>query len=127
MASLKRLGFKELPSRGGSARHFERESDQEILTFHEPHGGQTLKQGTLTEYLRKLRITREKFEDALRPTITLQAEAVPLEDRFRRAMESDGTIISNCSSCFEVIHKSKIEDEIIMAEASHICPQSATA
>lgn len=116
------LGFKQLPSKGGSARHFQRLSDGEILTFHEPHGGDTLRQGTLREYLRHLKLTREQFEDCLsRPSINLAEE----EEAYRRSLDNDGTIVSNCMNCFAIVAKSKIEDEIIAAEASHTCPELA--
>jgi HicA toxin of bacterial toxin-antitoxin, len=118
VSALERLKLKELPSKRGSARHFQRLSDSEILTFHEPHGKGTIKQGTLSEYLRKLEITREQFEDALYPQITLMESS---EERFRRSSDSDGTIISNCMRCFEVVLRSKLEEEILAAEAAHAC------
>lgn len=62
VAILKSLGYTELPSKGGSARNFHNpQRIPELVTFHEPHGGDTLRQGTLSEYLRKLDLSREEF------------------------------------------------------------------
>jgi predicted RNA binding protein YcfA (HicA-like mRNA interferase family) len=117
---LKTLKCEQLRSKGGSARHFKRLRDGEILTFHQPHGSDTLRQGTLSEYLRKLGITRDQFEDALSPVI--DAVAAGEDELYRRAIDSDGTIISNCARCFAVILKSTIEEEVLAAEMAHVCP-----
>ncbi len=59
---LKRLGYVPFSSGGGSARTFLKSGgDPDLVTFHEPHGSDTIRQGTLTEYLRKLKIDRETF------------------------------------------------------------------
>jgi hypothetical protein len=36
-----------------------------VVTFHEPHGKDPLREGTLREYLRKLKLSREEFLDLL--------------------------------------------------------------
>lgn len=119
VAALKYLKYKPLKSKRGAARNFERLSDGEVVTFHEPHGGDTLRQGTLSEYIRKLGITRKEFDEALSGAA---AQTVVAEDeRFRRTLESDGTIVSNCMLCFGLVKKSKSEDEVIAAEAAHPC------
>jgi predicted RNA binding protein YcfA (HicA-like mRNA interferase family) len=118
VAALKQLKYRELASKGGSARHFERLSDKVILTFHQPHGNNTIPTGTLSEYLRKLGLTREELDMALRGR---QGAEIAEEDRFRRSVDSDGTIISNCSKCLEVVTKSKIEDVVLAAETAHSC------
>jgi len=61
-AVLKKLGYEEMKSGKGSARNFHNPDRQpNVVTFHEPHKGDNLKQGTLTEYLRKLLIDRDEF------------------------------------------------------------------
>jgi predicted RNA binding protein YcfA (HicA-like mRNA interferase family) len=117
--ALTSLGFRQLPSKGGSARHFQRFSDKTIHTVHEPHGGDTLRLGTLTEYLRHMDISREKFLQALDGTVSIAEQTQ--EDRFRRTQDVDGTIISNCNQCLNLVIKSKIEDEVIAAERRHPC------
>ncbi|MGB9028961.1 MAG: type II toxin-antitoxin system HicA family toxin [Acidobacteriaceae bacterium] len=118
VGALKRRGLKQLKSKRGAARQFERASDGEIFTFHEPHGGGTIPPGTLSEYLRKLELTRVEFEGLL------LAQSEPLvaeEERYRRSSEPDGTIVSNCLKCFGIVGKSKTEAEVIAAEATHPC------
>jgi len=60
---LKKLGYEECSSKGGSARNFKTSAPGRppIVTFHEPHGSSTLRQGTLREYIRKLEISRDDF------------------------------------------------------------------
>jgi len=59
---LKSLGYEEMKSGQGSARNFHHpKRDPELVTFHEPHKGGTLRPGTLSEYLRKLKIGRDEF------------------------------------------------------------------
>jgi hypothetical protein len=51
-----------MESNRGSARDFHNPNRiPVIVTFHEPHGGDTIRQGTLCEYLRKLKIDRDHF------------------------------------------------------------------
>jgi len=119
VAALTNLQYKQLKSKGGSARHFQRLSDGAILTFHEPHGGDTLRQGTLTEYLRHMDVSREEFIQALEGRTSLAAASE--EERFKRVLDSDGTIISNCNECFARVMRSKIEEEVAAAEAGHPC------
>jgi hypothetical protein len=119
VAALKALKYEQLPSKGGSARHFQRGTEDPI-TFHEPHGGDTLKQGTLTEYLRKLDIDRAAFEKALSGSRSFDIDAE--EERYRRTMLSNGSIVSNCLSCLNVVIESFLEEEVDAAEATHSCP-----
>jgi hypothetical protein len=120
VAALRYLKYKPLKSKRGAARHFERLADGEVVTFHEPHGGDTLRQGTLSSYIRNLGITREEFEVALSGGVA-SGKYVPDDERFRRSTDSDGTIVSNCAMCFELVKKSKIEEEVTAAEAAHPC------
>ena len=51
-----------MKSSRGSARAFHSPSrDPDVVTFHEPHGKDSLREGTLREYLRKLKLSREEF------------------------------------------------------------------
>ncbi len=64
---LSKLGYKPAKSRRGSARALYSETrDPAIVTFHEPHGKDSLREGTLREYLRKLRLSKEQFLEILR-------------------------------------------------------------
>lgn len=119
VAALKDLKYRPLKSKRGSARQFERISDGEILTFHEPHGGNPLPTGTLSEYLRKLKISREKLEEAL----ARSSSPVPAQDeeRFRRGVDAEGVITSNCMMCYAVVGQSRNEDEVRAAEDAHPC------
>ena len=59
---LRRLGYDSFGSNGGSARSFLKPGgNPDLVTFHEPHGNDTIRQGTFTEYLRKLRVDRATF------------------------------------------------------------------
>jgi len=120
VAALKTLGYEQLRSKGGSARHFQR-GTEDPLTFHEPHGGDTLRQGTLTEYLRKLQIDREQFVSALEGGGLESSQAGDQEENFRRTTKPDGRIVSNCMQCFQVVADSSLEEEVEIAEGSHIC------
>jgi predicted RNA binding protein YcfA (HicA-like mRNA interferase family) len=64
---LKQLGYDLFESKPGSARVFfcpTRSPD--LVVFHEPHGKEPLREGTLPEYLRKLQISREQFLQILK-------------------------------------------------------------
>ena len=63
-------------------------------------------------------ITREEFMEALAGASNAVRKE---EDRFRRTLDSDGTIISNCNQCLEVVGKSRIENEVNVAEQMHPC------
>ena len=115
--ALTNLGYTELRARGGSARHF-RKGDGNPITFHEPHGNDTLRQGTLTEYLKKLGITRSEFEEAISGGIPRIAAD---EERYRHTSLPNGRIVSNCLKCFEVVAQASSQQELLEAEASHIC------
>ena len=113
---LKALKLKQLPNKRGSARHFQRLSDGEVFTFHEPHGNNTLRQGTLSAYFLHLGVTLETAALHLP-----ESESANEEEQYRHSFDSDGTIISNCMKCLNVVHKSKIEAEVVAAEAAHAC------
>jgi predicted RNA binding protein YcfA (HicA-like mRNA interferase family) len=120
---LKVLGFEQLTSKGGSAMHFVRSADGEIQTFHRPHRTKTIPQGTLTEYIRHLKITREEFTDALSGVSRNQILEVVIaeEERFRRTSKPDGVIVSNCCTCLDVVLESLSVEEITAAELAHPC------
>jgi predicted RNA binding protein YcfA (HicA-like mRNA interferase family) len=64
---LRALGYEQLASHGGSARSFHnRNREPHVVTFHEPHKGDNLREGTLRSYLRKLNLLRPRFLDLLR-------------------------------------------------------------
>ncbi len=59
---LKAYGYDQLPGGKGSARNFyKQQGDPDLVTFHEPHGNDTLRKGTLSEYLRKLKTDKDAF------------------------------------------------------------------
>jgi predicted RNA binding protein YcfA (HicA-like mRNA interferase family) len=115
--ALEELDYQQLKSKGGSARHFQR-GDEDPVTFHEPHGSSTIPQGTLTEYLRKLKIDRDKFEAALEGF----ASEKPVDDeRFLRKVLPNGNHISNCMECYGVVAEVTFEEDLAAAEAAHVC------
>jgi predicted RNA binding protein YcfA (HicA-like mRNA interferase family) len=64
--ALGRLGYTLYRSGGGSARTFRKPGgNPELITFHETHGSDTLRLGTLRAYVRKLNISVREFLDAL--------------------------------------------------------------
>jgi HicA toxin of bacterial toxin-antitoxin, len=122
VAALKKLGYRLYKSHPGSARTFvndEREPSE--VTFHEPHSTNPIRLGTLSEYLRKLKVDRDKFADLLYGSPT---NAVEDEERFRRSLESSGHIVSNCTKCYEMVARSAVEAEVLAAEAGHPCFQA---
>ena len=63
---LKKLGYEPCKSKAGSARTFTNpHRDPEFVTFHEPHGKDRLRKGTLREYVRKLNLGREELLEML--------------------------------------------------------------
>ena len=59
---VEKLGYEQLPSGKGSARSFHNaKADPPLVTFHEPHGKDPIRRGTLREYLRKLKLDRDTF------------------------------------------------------------------
>jgi predicted RNA binding protein YcfA (HicA-like mRNA interferase family) len=64
---LRSLGYELAHSKRGAARTFHNpNAHPPLVTFHEPHGGDTLRQGTLREYLRKLNLSPADFLERLR-------------------------------------------------------------
>jgi predicted RNA binding protein YcfA (HicA-like mRNA interferase family) len=62
VAAIKRLGYSLYDSKKGSARTFRSPTrEPEFVTFHEPHGSDPLRKGTLREYVRKLNLSRDEF------------------------------------------------------------------
>jgi predicted RNA binding protein YcfA (HicA-like mRNA interferase family) len=60
------LGYVPCKPKAGSARNFENfELAPPVVTFHEPHGSKTIPKGTLSSYIRKLGITKERFLELL--------------------------------------------------------------
>ena len=63
---LKYLGYSQYQSKPGAARVFRNEHrDPEFVTFHEPHGKDPLRRGTLREYVNKLKLSRDQFLEVL--------------------------------------------------------------
>ena len=59
---LSQLGYRHLKNKRGSARSFHNpDREPPIVTFHEPHGKNPIRAGTLREYIEKLRLTKEEF------------------------------------------------------------------
>jgi len=55
-----------MKAKRGSARTFACDArEPSVVTFHEPHGKDTLREGTLREYLRKLKLNRDEFLELL--------------------------------------------------------------
>jgi hypothetical protein len=118
VAALKALKYKQLPSKGGSARHFQR-GNEDPVTFHQPHGNDTLKQGTLAMYMRFLDTDIDKFLAAVDGE---RKNEETLDERFRRTLLGNGSIISHCCECCNPVITSFDSGEIEMAELSHVCP-----
>lgn len=63
---LEALGYQAMKSKRGSARSFHsRTRSPSVVTFHEPHGKDPMREGTLREYLRKLQLGRDEFLELL--------------------------------------------------------------
>jgi hypothetical protein len=75
----------------------------------------------LTEYLRKLQISREQFVAALEGGDLESSDDGDSDENFRRSIKSDGTIVSNCMRCFQVVADSSLEEEVETAESAHVC------
>lgn len=57
------LTYEPFPAAGGSARSFHSDTRKPpTVTIHQPHGSDTIRQGTLVAFLRVAEITREEFE-----------------------------------------------------------------
>lgn len=64
---LTQLGYEpsKHKKRGSSRDFVNSEKDPSVVTFHEPHGKDTIPRGTLGLYVSKLKITKEKFIELL--------------------------------------------------------------
>ena len=59
---LNQLNYRQLNNKRGSARSFHNpDREPPIVTFHEPHGKNPIRAGTLREYIEKLRRSKEDF------------------------------------------------------------------
>ena len=59
---LQKLGYTLYKNKRGSARVFVNlNREPNFPTFHEPHGSDPLRKGTLREYIQKLKLTKEEF------------------------------------------------------------------
>lgn len=120
---LEKLGYRLATKHPGTARTFVSDTRvPDVVTFHEPHGKDHLRHGTLSEYLRKLEIDRNEFADLLDGISDVPIiQAVNAEDQFRRTQAPSGEIISNCMKCYGVVAKSMDEAVINEAESQHPC------
>jgi predicted RNA binding protein YcfA (HicA-like mRNA interferase family) len=77
---LEALGYAPMKSKRGAARSFHNpQRNPPVVTFHEPHGGDTIRQGTLTDYLNKLNLERDKFMELIQDTRLVEQTDVPLD------------------------------------------------
>jgi len=59
---LRDLGYRPLKSHRGSVRHFFNPTrSPNLVSFHEPHPGDTLHKATLCDSLRKLQLRPDEF------------------------------------------------------------------
>ena len=120
VAALEKLGYRLFKSHPGSARTFVSDKREPTeITFHQPHDSNPIRLGTLSEYLRKLKVDRDAFADLLYGNQNVKA--IEDEEKFRRSLESSGHIVSNCNKCYEIVARSMVEAEVLAAEAAHPC------
>ena len=63
---LRDLGYRPLKSHRGSLRQFFcPKRNPNLVSFHEPHPGDTLHKGALSDCLRKLRLSPDEFAQLL--------------------------------------------------------------
>ena len=63
---LRELGYRPLKSHRGSLRQFFCPTrSPNLVSFHESHSGETLHKGTLSDCLRKLRLSADEFAQLL--------------------------------------------------------------
>ena len=63
---LRDLGYRPLKSHRGSLRQFFCPTrSPNLVSFHQPHSGETLHKGTLNDCLRKLRLGPDEFAQLL--------------------------------------------------------------
>ena len=63
---LRDLGYRPLKSHRGSLRQFFcPKRNPTLISFHEPHPGDTLHKGALSDGLRKLRLSPDEFAQLL--------------------------------------------------------------
>jgi predicted RNA binding protein YcfA (HicA-like mRNA interferase family) len=64
---LCQLKYRQLKNKRGSARSFHNPAREPVIvTFHEPHGKDPIRAGTLREYIEKLKLTKEQFLELLK-------------------------------------------------------------
>ena len=119
---LEKLDYEPEKNSSGSARTFvSKTRAPAVVTFHEPHGGDPIRPGTLRENLRKLNIDRERFFELLgRDSRSPEGEILKEEDRYTRYSQN-GIVTSLCNKCFATVIQSAQEQEIDSAEAAHPC------
>lgn len=122
---LAKLGYRLSKSRAGSGRTFvSKTRTPSEFSCHEPHNNNPYPVGTLSEYLRKLNISRDFFLDLFEDE---KANLTTEEERYKRYTDGAGVITSVCCKCFEKVIQSLHEHEVDAAEASHPCFQPSTA
>lgn len=126
---LEKLGYRLSKNLAGSGRTFIHQTriPQEV-SFHEPHR-RPIPNGTLTEYLHKLKLSRKEFFSLLNGEESGVAAEDDDADRFKHYTGPDGLITSVCSRCFEKVSQSFHLHEVENAEAVHPCylPEIASA
>lgn len=117
---LEELGYKKSKNVAGVGRTFTSNTrTPKVVSFHEPHGSSPIPHGTLSEYLRKLQISRDKFFSLFEGSQQQSAETD--EDRFKRYTDGSGLITSVCAKCFCNVIQSVHAHEVDAAEAAHPC------
>ena len=66
MRVLELLGYEQMKNKRGSARSFQAKNrNPSPVTFHEPHGKDPIREGTLRAYINKLKLSKEEFLELL--------------------------------------------------------------
>ena len=64
--AVEKLGYSLFENKRGSARTFRNPNRiPEFVTFHEPHGSDTIRKGTLRDYINKLALQPKEFLELL--------------------------------------------------------------
>jgi hypothetical protein len=125
---LEKLGYVKSKNVAGVGRTFTSKTrTPKIVSFHEPHGSNPVPNGTLSEYLRKLQISREEFFRLFEGSQQERPETD--EDHFKRYTDESGLITSVCAKCFCKVIQSVHAHEVDAAESAHPCflPQISLA
>ncbi len=120
--ALEKLGYTLSKSLAGAGRTFVSKTRVPYeVSFHEPHGGKPIPNGTLSEYLRKLKLTRDEFFALLAREKNAQRSTQEESEQFRHYTDDNGLITSVCGKCFEKVVQSIHLHEVEAAEAVHPC------